>query len=402
MEQQYTRVRRRKSPVRKRVFWVIIIFFLILVGIGLIKAAKYLPILWDLLSTKEVQLKKTPEKKVNLLLLGVGGGTHDGPDLTDTIIFTSIDPQQKKVSLISLPRDLWVPDIQQKVNQAYVVGKDEQQGAGLSSAKKIIGGILGQQIDYVVKIDFNGFEKAVDAMGGLDINVARTFDDYAYPITGLEDDPCGNDEATIASLSARIASGSASESESFPCRYEHLHFDKGPTHMDGKTALKYVRSRHAFGIEGSDFARSQRQAKVITAFREKLFSAGTLLNPAKVSELLGILQGSIEMDIKENEIADFVRLANEMKGAKIVSTVLDTGEYSEEDAEERFGLLLNPPISAEYHNAWVLIPRIGNGEYIEIHEYVSCFLAGKKCIVTETEVATPTPTPTRKPTAVQK
>lgn len=392
--EQYTRTRKRRSPVRKRVFWALLIFLLILLGIGLFKASSFLPVLWELFFTKEVQLKETKDKKVNVLLLGVGGANHDGPNLTDTIIFTSVDPQQKKVSLVSIPRDLWVPEMQQKINQSYVVGEDKKAGTGLASAKEIVSTILGQQIDYVVKIDFSGFEKAVDAMGGLDITVARTFDDYAYPIAGLEDEPCGHDEITIASLSAQIASGSASESEAFPCRYEHLHFDKGETHMDGETALKYVRSRHAFGFEGSDFARSQRQSKVISAFREKLFSAGTLLNLSKVNELLAILQGSIEMDIKKEEIDDFVKLANKTQGAKVVSAVLDTGD----EEEERLGLLTNPPISEEYNNAWVLAPRAGNGEYSEIHEYVSCFLSGKTCLITETGVATPTPTVTPRKT----
>src|SRR3990170_9095137 len=119
--EQYTRTRKRRSPVRKRVFWALSFFLLILLGIGLFKASSFLPVLWELLFTKEVQLKETKDKKVNVLILGVGGANHDGPNLTDTIIFTSIDPIDKKVSLVSIPRDLWVPEIQQKINQSYVV-----------------------------------------------------------------------------------------------------------------------------------------------------------------------------------------------------------------------------------------------------------------------------------------
>ncbi|HZE87165.1 MAG TPA: LCP family protein, partial [Methylomirabilota bacterium] len=192
----------------------------------------------------------------------------------------------------------------------------------------------------------------------------------------------------ITDLSAQLASGSATEVDSFPCRYEHLHFDKGPTHMDGTTALKYVRSRHAEGIEGSDFARSKRQEKVISAFKEKLFSAGTLLNPVKIADLVKVLQDSIETDIKSDEYDDFVRLAQEFKGVPIKSTVLDTGQG------DRLGLLINPPISPEFNNAWVLSPRAGNGKYNEIQKYVRCFIAGSTCIVTETGIITPTPTPT--------
>jgi LCP family protein required for cell wall assembly len=350
--------------------------------------------LWKALSVgaglvldKGVKLKQTPQKQINVLLLGVGGGTHEGPDLTDTIMLANIDPMKKHVTLISLPRDLWSPDLGAKINTAYTFGEEKQQGGGLTAAKSTIGKILGQQIDYAVKINFDGFVKAVDMVGGLDVTVDNTFDDYAYPITGKEDDSCGLSDPQIASASAQIASGSATELQSFPCRYEHLHFDKGPVHMDGISALKYVRSRHALGIEGSDFSRSKRQQKVIEAFKEKVFSLGIILNPVKAVDLFNVIKDSIDTDIKEDEYDDFIRLAQELKGAKITSAVVDTGEG------DREGLLINPPISAEYGNAWVLSPRVGNGNYSEIHEYVSCEIKSGNCIVGDHGILTPTPIP---------
>lgn len=377
---------RLKSHVRKRVFFAILVFVCIILGIGLFKIVKFFPVFWDLVFNKEIQLKETKENRVNILLLGVGGGKHEGPDLTDTLIFQSIDPSTKRVTLVSLPRDLWIPDIGAKINAAYTFGEEKQKGGGLPLTKAVVSKVLGQQIDYAVKIDFSGFEKAVDMMGGLDIDVANTFDDYAYPVTGLEIDPCGFDEEKIASLSAEIATGSATESEAFPCRYEHLHFDSGSQHMNGETALKYVRSRHALGPEGSDFARSKRQERVISAFRDKMFSARTILNPGKVFRLIDVLEGSIEMDIKQGEYDDFVKLFKKMEGAKITSAIIDLGEG------ERFGLLVNPPISDEYRKAWVLAPRFGNGNYKEIQEYVMCIIEGKNCVINEYGIATPTPT----------
>jgi LCP family protein required for cell wall assembly len=356
---------------------------------------KYLPVLWDLMSKKEINLKtaSAQDHKINMLLLGVGGGTHDGPDLTDTIIFASIDPTSKKVTLVSLPRDLWVPDLNSKINAGYTYAEEKQPGSGLISTTDMVSSILGQPIDYAVKLDFSGFEKMVDMSGGLDINVENTFDDYQYPLSGKEADPCGLTEDTIASLSAQIASGSASENESFPCRYEHLHFDKGSTHMNGETALKYVRSRHALGVEGSDFSRSKRQEKVISAFKEKVFSVDTFLNPVKLVNMITILKDSIKTDIKQDEYDDFVRLAQKMKGAKIGSAIIDTGDSS----EERLGLLINPPMTPEYGNQWVLSPRSGNGEYDEIHAYVACQLKGINCIVGQNGIVTPTPIPTKPP-----
>lgn len=384
---------RRRKPVRKRVLIAVSIFFVLLLCVGLFKVGQYLPILFGLFSKEEIQLKHTaPDKKINVLLLGVGGGSHDGPDLTDTIIFASVDPAKQKVYLFSIPRDLWIPDLDAKINSAYTFAEEQKQGSGLEYTKGVVNKVLNQPIDYAVKIDFRGFEKAVDMAGGLDIEVENTFDDYAYPLSGKEEDPCGLTDDTIASLSAEIASGSATESEAFPCRYEHLHFDKGMTHMNGETALKYVRSRHATGKEGSDFARSKRQEKVIKAFKDKIFSAGTLLNPVKVMNLLTILQDSVKTDIKENEYDDFAKLAQKMKGAKITSAIIDTGD----GAEERYGLLVNPPIGPEYRNAWVLAPRLGNGKFEEIHKYTACTITETGCTVGEIGIVTPTPTPTPK------
>jgi LCP family protein required for cell wall assembly len=362
-------------------------------GVGLVRAGKFIPVLWDLLFKKEIQLsqQKAPDQPVNILLLGVGGGNHDGPDLTDTIIFASIDPEKNRVTLVSIPRDMWVPDLKAKINTAYTFAEQKEEGNGLKATKLLVSNMLGQQIDYSVKIDFNGFVKAVDMTGGLDIDVENTFDDYEYPLSGFEADPCGLSEEKIASLSAEIASGSATPVDAFPCRYEQLHFDRGPQKMDGETALKYVRSRHGTGKEGSDFARSKRQEKVISAFKDKMLSAETFLNPVKLVNLMDVLADSIRTDIKEDEYDDFVKLAKKMEGAKMNSAVLDVGDVS----EERYGLLENPGISPEYRNQWVLSPRAGNGEYRELKKYVACQIKGENCMIGRLgNVVTPTPTPT--------
>ncbi|MGI8419659.1 MAG: LCP family protein [Candidatus Levyibacteriota bacterium] len=386
---------RRRKPVRKRVFIALILACLLIGGVLLWRDNGILDILWSTIMQKDINLQEAPGKTVNLLLLGVGGGTHDGPDLTDTIIFASINPTTKKVTLVSLPRDLWVPQLRAKVNSAYTYAKENQAGNELSYTKKLIGGIVGQPVNYAVKIDFSGFVKAVDIAGGLDINVDRTFDDYQYPISGKENSTCGLTETQIASASAEIASGSASESGSFACRYEHLHFTKGKQHLDGETALKYVRSRHAMGPEGSDFSRSKRQEKVITAFKDKMFSVDTFLNPVKLVNLVTTLKESINTDIKQSEYPDFIHLAQKMKGAKITSAIMDTGD----NTTGRLGLLVNPPIIQEYSNQWVLSPRAGNGDYTEIQTYVACIIDGGNCMVGKYGIVTPTPKPTAIPSS---
>ncbi|MDP3941575.1 MAG: LCP family protein [bacterium] len=367
-----------------------LLFSIVLVGIVLFLVLKIVPTLLTLGSVgaqailnKNISLKKTDDH-VNILLLGIGGGTHEGPNLSDTIIFASIDPKAKKVTLVSIPRDLWVPDLDAKINSAYSTGQDRETGGGLKLAKAIVTKILNQPVDYAVRIDFDGFVKAVDMLGGLDIVVDRILDDYAYPITGKEDETCDLTDEEIVDLTAQIATNSATESEAFPCRYEHLHFDLGQTHMDGITALKFVRSRHALGLEGSDFARSKRQEKVIQAFKDKLFSLNTVLNPVKILNLIDVIKDSIDTDIKQEEYDDFIKLAQKMNDAAIDSAVLDFGDPS----VGREGLLINPPLSTDYRGQWVIIPAAGSDNYSQIHAFVACEVKGVGC---------PTPTPTRIP-----
>jgi len=380
---------RRRRPVRKRVVFAFWVALILIFGVLFWKSSAVLALMWNTSVEKVTHFDAPPPKPVNMLLLGIGGGTHEGPDLTDTIIFMHVDPVNKKITLVSLPRDLWIPDLSAKVNATYTFAEEQKAGTGLSTTEGAVGKILGQHIDYGIKLDFGGFVKAVNILGGLDITVDRTFDDYAYPIEGQEDATCGLTDDQIASDSAAIASGSASETDVFPCRYKHIHFDQGPAHMDGETALEYVRSRHALGPEGSDFARSKRQEKVISAFKAKLFSVGTLLNPVKMIDLINTLSGSLETDIKQSQYADFIQLAQEMKGAKISSAVIDTGDTE----NDRYGLLVNPPISDAYGGQWVLTPRNGSTDYSEIQGYVACQIAGENCTVGQYGIVTPTPTP---------
>src|SRR5438105_10936522 len=111
----YPRSRIRKSRTRKRVFLIIFLIFLLIGGFLFVKAARYFPVFFQLVSQKGVHLKENKQKQVNLLLLGVGGGTHEGPNLTDTIIYANIDPDKKKVTLVSLPRDMWIPSLNAKI-----------------------------------------------------------------------------------------------------------------------------------------------------------------------------------------------------------------------------------------------------------------------------------------------
>lgn len=361
----------------------IVLGFLILVFI-----MRTLPFFWGVFVDKKINVKKTENGAINLLLMGIGGGVHDGPNLTDTIILANINPQKNTIHLVSIPRDLYVDSLHSKINAAYATGQDKDE-KGFLYAKSTVGSVTGVYPTYVVVIDFSGFVKLVDLLGGIDVNVENTLVDHAYPDEGKEKELCGVTEDGMASFSAQIATGSATDADIFPCRFVDLRVEKGLQHMNGDLALKFVRSRHAFGSEGSDFARSRRQQLVINAVRNKILSLGTLANPVKVIGIINILRDNIHTDIPEDQFDDFIKLAQKMKGAKIDSTVIEEGDAS----ADRYGLLINPPLT-DYNGQWVLAPRAGRGNYSEIKKYVSCIFNNGKCVITQTSVLTITPTPT--------
>jgi len=353
---------------------MLVIGALLLVVIGIItQTSQFYPILFKVIFNREIQLKKG-DTNVNILLLGTGGGKHQGPDLTDTIIFASINPANDKVVLVSIPRDLWIPALKAKVNSAYAYGNFKKKGGGLILAQSAVTRILNQPIDYVVRIDFDGFAKVVDLIGGLEVNVERAFEDRQYPIEGRENDTCGHKKEELQALAT-----TSSQLTAFPCRYTRIYFEKGRQLMNGETALQFVRSRHAEADEGTDFARSKRQEKVIATFKEKVLALETLLNPVKVIGLYSTLKDSIDTNIQEEEIDDFVRLAQKIKNANIYSATIDYGNKK----QKKPGLLVNPPVSQEYEDQWVLIPRIGNGDFSEIQKYVECEIKIGNCPIYE-------------------
>lgn len=360
----------RKSNVnRKKLLIIIGIIFLILFGRVLFEAVKLSPVLFQYLFQQEITLQKT-EDRVNILLLGIGGGSHDGPLLTDTIMYASIDPEKQKITLVSLPRDLWVPDLQAKINTAYAFGEEKRRDGGLLLTKAVAEKILGQPVDYVVRIDFNGFTRAIDMMGGIDVDIERSFIDEEYPINGKEIDTCGytGEEFEKRATDSAIL-------DAFPCRFERISFMKGMQHMDGQTALKFVRSRHGKGPEGTDFARSKRQEKVIEAFKSKVFSLGTLANPNRLVGLYDLFKDSIHTNVQEDEYDDFVKLARKIEQAEVNSVVFF---YTEGNTGAQ-SLVINPSPSAEFKNQWVIIPRAGNGNFTQIHRYVECQIKSDIC-----------------------
>jgi anionic cell wall polymer biosynthesis LytR-Cps2A-Psr (LCP) family protein len=299
------------------------------------------------------------KRRINVLMLGYGGEGHSGSYLTDTIMLMSIDTATNKVTYIPVPRDLWVKiatkgydGANAKINSAYSTGIDDQRypdklpqfkgstGAG-NLSKYEVSQVLGVQVDYFVAVDFYAFKKVVDVLGGVEIDVENSFTDYTYP-SGDSNVDAGI--CTADDLPDTMITG---------CRYKKLHFDKGLQYMDGSRALEYARSRHAAGVEGSDYARSKRQQKLISAIEEKAISVGAL---TKIFSLMDSVQGHFKTDLS---IADIKDLGDYVSGIDMAS--------AEHISLTDSGLNL---LSSSYSDdgQWILLPT--KGDWSQIHSYI--------------------------------
>lgn len=301
-------------------------------------------------SVNSAKLKET-DGRTNILLLG-SDKRSQGPVtsiLTDTILVASIGKVDNDVVLISVPRDLWVQSpngFHSKINAIYTVAENNQKGNGPIELEKTLEEVLGIPIHYYALVTFDLFEQAIDILGGVSVNVDTAFTDYSYPIEGKENAP---------------------ENE----RYETIHFEAGMQTMDGKTALKFVRSRHGDNNEDTDFARSKRQQKVIAAIKDKSLSLETLLDFNKIKNLYDTYSGNVDTDIDIATIQTFYLLSKQVDLSEVVSVVLD----DRSDANEG-GLLYAPEDKTLYGNLYVLIPQ--TGDYSQIHAFVQRYLFGNK------------------------
>ncbi len=323
-------------------------FYLLLIFLGnLLRQTKldfYFNLAKDFVFTPQEKIKSF-EGRTNILILGEGGEGHEGKDLTDTIIFASLNHEESSLTLISLPRDIWIPEIRTKINSIYYWGNQKQENGGIVLAKSTVEEIVGEPVHYALVIDFSGFKKIIDFLGGIEVEVERSFTDERYPIAGKENDMCGGDPE-------------------YKCRYETVSFEAGKKHMDGETALKFVRSRNAKGDEGTDFARASRQQRVLQAVKDKVLSKEFLLSPPKLLALLRIVSESVETDITPSSFAILARRLISVK-ENMSSFVLP------ED------LLLNPVKSPKYDNLYVFIPK--DGSWNKANDWVSCVLRKNKC-----------------------
>lgn len=308
---------------------------------------------WSLVTAKTLPIRQTAGR-TNILVLGIPGGNHEGPDLTDAMLVVSIEQKNPATSaFIPLPRDIWSPTLKDKINSAYHYGEARKRGGGLILAKAIAREVTNLPIDYAVTIDFSEFIKTVDIIGGIDVTIDRAFDDFDFPIAGREDDLCSGDRE-------------------YRCRYKHIHFDAGIEHMNGERALEYVRSRHAGDEEGTDYARSKRQEAVLTAIKKKLATKDVVLDIDKIRKLLALYNQAIDSDLFLSDLVYLAKLMHRIDPTVFTRITIP----AEAKTRKKDDLLIVAPIW-QYQGRWVLVPRSEN--FSEIHNYIDCKLNGENC-----------------------
>lgn len=210
-----------------------------------------------------------PPPNTDILILGVDARPGQGMlTRTDSIMLLGIRPRQMRVSLLSIPRDLFVEvpgyGFSQRINTINVLGEQQAAGNGPKLVQDSIAQSFGVQPDRYVRLDFQGFVELINAVGGVTIDVERSIVDQTFP----------------------TADGGT----------QVVRFEPGTEHMDGERALIYARTRHA----DDDYFRAGRQQQVVEALGRKL------INPLNWPAALNVLNSYVETDLN---IFDMLTLA---------------------------------------------------------------------------------------------
>ncbi len=261
-------------------------------------------------------LQKDKYGHTNFLFLGVAGDAKEGGNLSDSIMIASINPNGPSASFLSLPRDLFIASEvgDRKVNEIYATARykhgDEE---GLRVIKEALSKFTGVDIHYGAVINFSAFEEMVDAMGGIDIYVPQDIVDPYYPD--------GNYGFTT-----------------FVVR-------KGMQHLDGKTALRYARSRKT----SSDYDRARRQQDLILALKSKASEKSLLTDFGELKKFYNIFKNNINTDVGISEVIALAKVGISIDYSNSVTAVLN------DDPEKKDGFLYTPAREF-YAGQFVLLP----------------------------------------------
>jgi LCP family protein required for cell wall assembly len=261
------------------------------------------------------------KERVNLLFLGIGGESNPAPNLTDTIILINSTQKAEDIKGISIPRDLLIKypgaNYYTKINALY-------QSGGIGAIEEVVAEITGQQSDFYLVLDLNAVKILIDKLGGIDVEVEEDIYDPQFP---------GSDNS-----------------------YETFSLSKGNHHLDGETALKYIRTRHQ--PEG-DFSRIKRQQQVISALKDKILSLNFIWNFPTILSIWKTLQNNAQTNIGLTDLKYAWDLAK--------NTNLDEIQFTTLDAD----FLIPAKTILNGLTADVLEPRAGLNNYEDIKNYIT-------------------------------
>lgn len=239
--------------------------------------------------------------RLDILILGIRGvNDPDGGLLSDSIMLFSFDQNTKKTVLLSLPRDLYVAMpglITGKINEVYEVGLAQKNS--LDFTKRVFSRLTGLYVDQVVVFDFQSFQSIVDTLGGIDVNLKHPF------------------------------------TEKTQWGYE-FSLPAGLNHLNGPTALYYVRSRYST----SDFDRARRQQEIIVAIKNKVFSLQLLKKPSQITVLIGHLKNNITTDLNIWDAPTLLSLAPSLDSTTLITKTLSTDNLLVQTIQNEIYILL--------------------------------------------------------------
>lgn len=296
--------------------WVLVVLASLLLLAAILVGAAYLYV-------TKLPLSGEARGRVNILVMGV----DDAASLSDTLMLVSLDTrlgqEHPRAAMISIPRDLWVevPEFgTSKINAAYAHGaRNDYPGGGLALTRATVEQTFAIDIHYAVAMDFTGFRKAIDAVGGIEVDVKEDIYDPLYP------DGRGG--------------------------HQLYQITAGHHHLNGEQALKYARSRQTT----TDFDRAARQQQIVAAFMSKSLNQEILTDRAILEELLAVKEEHFETDLSPRELAKLAYLSRRLDRDETITHVLSTDSDSF--------------LMAAGFAGYVLVPR--SGDFNQINQFIA-------------------------------
>jgi LCP family protein required for cell wall assembly len=263
------------------------------------------------------------KERLNVVLVGSDARPGDTSFNTDTLIVVSVEPKTGEVAMFQVPRDMvdvpvpanarrvWGSTYGGKINSWFTQNRKRadlwpggsDQARGMNALKALLGELYGLDIRYFALVNFTGFQKVVNAMGGVQVNVQIPVAESKYPQPGGA--------------------------------LKRIYIPAGPQHMTGGEALIYARSRH----RATDFDRGRRQQRVLLSLREQMNPQAIIAN---LPELVDALKDSVKTDIKPKDLPKLLSLASSVDTKNIRSFVFAPPFFGAEPLGDSRGYIITP------------------------------------------------------------